>query len=200
VLMLGTAFAFVHWLDGLRADERYSLPPGSRLLETGGFKGRSREVARPELYAALADRLGIPPDAMINEYGMTELLSQYYDSDSAAGEVATKVASDRPLPLVSADRRASQSHLDALASRRHVGPPWLRVRVVDPLTLEELPDGERGLLVHHDLANAGSVAAVLTEDVGFKDERGLSLIGRVAGASPRGCSVAMDELLSQAMR
>jgi len=81
VCLLGTAFAFVHFLDWLIAHERaYRLPRGSRLMDTGGYKGRSREVPPAELRALYDDRLGIPPSRVVNEYGMTELGSQFYDS------------------------------------------------------------------------------------------------------------------------
>jgi hypothetical protein len=46
-----------------------------------------------------------------------------------------------------------------------------------------------------DLANLGSVAAIQTEDLGRVDEHGLVLEGRAVGATPRGCSIAMDLLL-----
>jgi hypothetical protein len=184
VLLLGTAFAFVHWLDGLavRGASGFRLPAGSRVLETGGFKGRSRVVPREDLYGSLADRLGIAPEWIVNEYGMTELLSQYYEAGLGTS----------PPPGV------SLAH--ALAARRLVPPPWLRFQILDPVTLAPLADGERGLVAHFDLANAGSVAAVLTEDVGRREGGGLQLFGRNPGAEPRGCSVAMDELLAAAER
>ncbi len=53
----GTAFAFVHLLDAWAGLPPLRLPRGSWLLETGGFKGRSREVSKPELYAALAENV-----------------------------------------------------------------------------------------------------------------------------------------------
>jgi len=183
VLLAGTAFAFVHWLDDAPARgagaARHRLPPGSRLFETGGFKGRSRAVPRAELYGALGARLGMAPEWMINEYGMTELLSQYYEPG-----LGVPVEAD--------------SLEGALAARRLAPPPWLRFRVLDPVTLAPVPDGERGLLCHHDLANVGSASVVLTEDVGVRRSDGLELLGRTPGAEPRGCSVAMDELLSAA--
>jgi hypothetical protein len=72
----------------------------------------------------------------------------------------------------------------------------VRTRVVDPVTLDPLPAGREGLLQHFDLANIGSVIAVQTEDVGVMQDDGFVVIGRAAGATPRGCSIAMDELLS----
>ncbi len=176
VCLLGTSFAFVHWLDALaERGERFRLPSGSRLMDTGGYKGRAREVAPAAMRAAYEERLGIPPSHQVNEYGMTELLSQYYDA--ALRDALTGVAGE---------------------PRRKLGPRWLRALVVDPETLEPLPAGETGLLRHVDLANLDSVVAVQTEDLGREVEGGFLLLGRAAGAVPRGCSIAADLLLRAA--
>lgn len=175
VCLLGTAFAFVHWLDHLAARGlRFELPSGSRIMETGGFKGRSRAVTREELYDALRERLGVPHDHIVNEYGMTEMLSQFYE------------------PVLRESRGRGPLH------RRHVPPPWVRSRILDPTTLEPVPYGEEGILHHFDLANAGSVASILTDDLALAYRDGFRLLGRVEGAEPRGCSIAMDELLTLA--
>ncbi|HEY6881915.1 MAG TPA: acyl-protein synthetase [Polyangiales bacterium] len=78
VALLGTSFAFVHALDALQ--ERFTLPVGSRIMQTGGFKGRSREVAPDAMRAWLSDTFGVPDPQIIAEYGMTELSSQLYES------------------------------------------------------------------------------------------------------------------------
>ena len=82
VCIAGTAFAFVQLLDGLSTRGVTSLPlaGGSRIMETGGFKGRTRVVERAELYAQLAWLFDIPESRIAAEYGMTELTSQYYDA------------------------------------------------------------------------------------------------------------------------
>jgi hypothetical protein len=80
VCIATTAFALVHALDVMeRNGVALQLPPSSRIMETGGFKGRTRVVTRDELYARASARLGISPDKIVAEYGMTELTSQYYD-------------------------------------------------------------------------------------------------------------------------
>ena len=56
----GTAFSFVHLLEAWADLPPLRLPRGSWLLETGGFKGRSREVSKPELYAQLARTFSRP--------------------------------------------------------------------------------------------------------------------------------------------
>lgn len=175
VCIPGTAFAFVHWLDALAsAGERYRLPPGSRVMDTGGFKGRSREVTREELYGAIGERLEVGVEWCVNEYGMTEMSSQFYDG---------AVGSALPAP-----------------GRVHAGPAWVRTRAADPETLRPLPDGEVGVLRHWDLANLHSVMAIQTADLGVTSPRGFRVLGRARGAEARGCSIAMDELLSALRR
>jgi hypothetical protein len=170
VCIPGTAFAFVHWLDALAAaGEHFHLPEGSRVMDTGGFKGRSREVTREELYSALHRHLGIAPAWCVNEYGMTEMSSQFYDG--AAGSASPP------------------------AERLHAGPAWVRTVAADPETLRPLPHGEVGVLRHHDLANLDSVAAIQTADLGFTTPEGFRVLGRARGAEARGCSIAMDDLL-----
>ncbi|MEM1058058.1 MAG: acyl-protein synthetase [Verrucomicrobiota bacterium] len=74
----GAAFSLVHYLDAYSTLDPVPLPPGSWLLETGGFKGRSRELPKDEFYQALRYLFDLPEDALWNEYGMTELSSQAY--------------------------------------------------------------------------------------------------------------------------
>ena len=167
--VVGTAFAFVHLIDALDAQGRgLRLPDGSRVMETGGFKGRSREFERPELHAAIAGALGIPTRRIVNQYGMCELGSQFYE-DSLRTGVPSPVK--RP-------------------------PPWVRTRVVDPATLADVPAGDAGVLVHYDLVNTGSVLAVQTSDAGRALEDGFVVLGRVEGAEERGCSIAADLLFA----
>lgn len=173
VCLLGTSFSFVHWTDHLReTGVTFRLPTGSRLMDTGGYKGRSREVPEDELRRTYRELLGMDTDFCVNEYGMTELSSQFYDS-------TLKHRSERGVA----------------GQRRKLAPPWVRTRVVDAETLEPAPPGSVGLLQHCDLANFGSVLMVQTEDIGREVEDGFVVLGRAAGATPRGCSIAMDDLL-----
>ncbi len=178
VCILGTAFGLVHFLDGLADRGRtLRLPPGSRLMDTGGYKGRSREVPKAELYALYAERLGIPPTHVVNEYGMTELGSQFYD-----GVLRDWCETRAPAPPVE--------------QRRKQAPPWVRVQVVDPESLAPLPAGEVGLLRFFDLTNLHTVAAVQTDDLGVERAGGFEILGRASGAEPRGCSLAVEEFVS----
>ncbi len=51
----------------------------TKVLETGGMKGRKKEMTRDELYGILKKQLGT--EVMYSEYGMTEMLSQAYGAD-----------------------------------------------------------------------------------------------------------------------
>ncbi|MDD5351442.1 MAG: hypothetical protein PHQ12_14620 [Chthoniobacteraceae bacterium] len=77
VLVLGTALAFLHVFERL-GGERLDLAPGSLAMETGGYKGTGRTLAKAELYTQFGRTLGLGPDAILNEYSMTELSSQWY--------------------------------------------------------------------------------------------------------------------------
>jgi len=77
LLVLGTALSFLHLFERLGNDPA-RLAPGSMAMETGGYKGTGRTLTKPELYAQFSKTLGLAPDAILNEYSMTELSSQWY--------------------------------------------------------------------------------------------------------------------------
>lgn len=52
----------------------------ARIIETGGMKGRRKELTKAELHAALKNGLNCPN--ISSEYGMTELLSQGYSKEN----------------------------------------------------------------------------------------------------------------------
>lgn len=167
LLLLGTAFSFVHLLDAMaERNLRLKLPAGSQVLETGGYKGRSRSLPKMELHRMITERLGVPAENILCEYGMSELSSQAYDSASP------------------------RSKVQGLMSQRVFRfPPWARARVVSPETGTEVADGETGLLQVFDLANVFSVMAIQTEDLAVRRGAGFELIGRAQLAEPRGCSL-----------
>ncbi len=77
----GTAFHFLHLLDSwatVPKKPKLQLPKGSWVLETGGFKGRSREIPKHELYTQLSRAFMLKTNFIWNEYGMSELSSQAY--------------------------------------------------------------------------------------------------------------------------
>jgi len=169
VLVLTTGLALAAWLEALGSANgdvaSLNLPAGSIVFETGGSKGHSRALGRPELLAGVTRHLGLPSEQVVREYGMTELTSQLY----------TRV-------------------LDGGDPDLFVPPPWVRVRILDPETLEEAPAGTVGLVALFDLANLGAAIHLLTEDLGVLEAGGLRLVGRARGAELRGCSLTAEEM------
>ncbi len=166
VALLGASYGFVHLFDGLGAS-RLALPPGSVVMPTGGFKGRSREVEPAAFHAMLQEHLGVMREQIVGEYGMTELSSQAYEA-----------------------------HREGVSPGVFRAPPWMRVNAVDPDRLTPLPQGEVGLLRVVDLANLGSALAIQTADLGRVTTEGFEVLGRAPGATPRGCARALDAALS----
>jgi hypothetical protein len=167
--LLGASFSFVHLMDEMgRVGKSFSLPAGSRLFDTGGFKGQSRELGPDEFYDQLSAAFGVARGDCINMYGMTELSTQFYDWGN---ETCPSVKS---------------------------GPHWIRSRVINPLTGQDVPRGDTGVLAHCDLAHFNIVTTILTEDAGIEVDDGFLLLGRADGAEAQGCSMAVEEFLKAA--
>lgn len=73
--IFGTALAFLALFERM-GRERVRLPRGSFAFETGGYKGSGRDIPKERLYGMFREFLGLPANAVWNEYGMTELSSQ----------------------------------------------------------------------------------------------------------------------------
>lgn len=170
LIVLATAFALVGLLDTL-GNARIRVPDRTAVMVTGGFKGKTRELSREALYAGVAHAFGIPERHLVGEYGMTELSSQFYEGTLPGAEL-------RGEPGV------------------YLPPPWMRVEAVDPVTLEPVASGQIGIARIIDLANVDSAVVVQTEDLVRERGGGIELFGRRPGASARGCSLAVEALLS----
>jgi len=165
VTIFGTAFSFLQLLDFLAERQlRLALPKGSQVMETGGYKNRSRILPKNELHAFITRQLGVGRDNIICEYGMSELSSQAYDLE---------------IQPPSAILHARAFHF----------PPWARVKIISPESGCEVAEGEPGIVRVLDLANVFSVAAIQTEDLGVRRGDGFELLGRAQLAEPRGCSL-----------
>ena len=173
VALLGTSFAFVHALDAL-GDTRFALPEGSRIMQTGGFKGKAREVAPLAMRAWLSASFGVPEPFIVAEYGMTELSSQLYETTLREAALGL-----------------------AVGERALWAPPWVRALPVHGERLVPVSEGEQGLVRLDDAANLDSVVSIQTADVAQRGARGLTLLGRASGAVARGCSITADELLGR---
>ncbi len=166
VLLLGTALAFLHLFERLDG-RRLELPLGSLAWETGGYKGSGRLLTKEELYARFEAHLGLPADAVWNEYGMTELSSQAYARGFGRPHECPPwlrgVVIDPATNLPAAPGAVGMLRLFDLANVGSV----LAVQTQD-------------LAVAHG-----------------GDGGAFELLGRDPAAVPRGCSRAADEQLSQ---
>lgn len=71
VLLIGVTYALLDLVEIQKFDLQHTI-----IMETGGMKGRRREMIREELHEILCSGFGVP--TIHSEYGMTELLSQAY--------------------------------------------------------------------------------------------------------------------------
>ncbi len=82
VLLLGVSFALLELAENNQLDLSDVI-----VMETGGMKGRRKELTREELHAIFTSRLGVKK--IHSEYGMTELLSQGYSKGDSLFETPT---------------------------------------------------------------------------------------------------------------
>ena len=72
-LLIGVTYALLDFADKFPINLNNTI-----VMETGGMKGRRKEITREEVHVQLKDRLGLTD--IHSEYGMTELLSQAYSA------------------------------------------------------------------------------------------------------------------------
>jgi hypothetical protein len=158
LLLFGPAFSFLHWLDS--RESFYKLPNESRIMETGGYKGRSRELPKNEFHGLLSERLGVPESHIVCEYGMCELSSQAYDRKAGTNK-----------------------------ERAFRFPDWARPIIINTETGAPCEAAETGLLRIIDLANVYSSIGIQTQDLARSIEDGFELLGRAQTSELRGCSL-----------
>ncbi len=174
VLVMGATFGWVHVFDFCKAQGiKFKLAEGSRFLDGGGYKGKSREMTKEEYFKLAGEISGIHPAYLLNSYGMSESQSIFPDN-------------------------ALYNYLNGNESepRYKMTPAWARVVMVDPETLDPLPKGEKGLVKIYSLSNIHTVMALQTDDIGHEIGSGFEVVGRAMGAESRGCSIAMDEIVN----
>jgi len=103
-ILIGVTFALLDFADVFQMKLKHTL-----VMETGGMKGRKKEITREEVHAQLKQRLGL--DEVHSEYGMTELLSQAY---------ATKDGIYSPPPWMKMMVRAEDDPLQVIAGEESI--------------------------------------------------------------------------------
>ncbi len=78
ILLIGVTFGLLDWAESAQDLTFLGDLPQLVVMETGGMKGRRKELLREEVHDILTDRMGV--QTIHSEYGMTELLSQAYST------------------------------------------------------------------------------------------------------------------------
>lgn len=109
-ILIGVTYALLDFL------EQYQLDfPELIVMETGGMKGKRKEMVREELHEILKSGFGV--NAIHSEYGMTELLSQAYSSGNGIFDcpnwmrIVLRDTND-PLTLLNADQTGGINVID----------------------------------------------------------------------------------------
>jgi len=109
-LLIGVTFALLDFI------ENYKISfPQLIVMETGGMKGRRKEMIREELHEQLCNGFGV--DAIHSEYGMTELLSQAYSKGNGIFncppwmKIITRDTND-PISILKDDRAGGINVID----------------------------------------------------------------------------------------
>ena len=168
ILLIGVTFALLDWAESGRDLRFLARHPNLIVMETGGMKGRRKELLREEVHEVLKERFGIPH--VHSEYGMTELLSQAY----SLGEGVF-----RPSPTLR-------------VFLRDINDPFH----ILPFTPTNQPGLRRsGGINVVDLANLDSCSFIETQDLGqyVGDEGEFRVIGRFDNSDVRGCNLMVVE-------
>ena len=110
VLLIGVSFALLDLVEHTTFNLKHTI-----VMETGGMKGRRKELIRAELHAILKKGFGVTH--IHSEYGMTELLSQAYSkSDGIYStppwmKVVTRDTED-PLTLIDGNKAGGLNIID----------------------------------------------------------------------------------------
>ncbi|WP_375562440.1 acyl transferase [Bernardetia sp. OM2101] len=192
VLLLGVTFALLDFADFLTENyPNYSLPKTQQfeentikneiiVMETGGMKGRKKEMVREEVHSVLKKAFGV--SAIDSEYGMTELLSQGY-----------------------ALKNTNQNNLKNNNENTEIWfqtPSCLKIIIRDtndPFDLKKIESMNNSISNHQiqsgainviDLANVESCAFIETQDLGKINAKGeFQVLGRFDYSDVRGCNL-----------
>ena len=110
VLLIGVSFALLNLVES----EKFNLQ-NTVIMETGGMKGRRKEVTRKELHQTLTEGFGV--DLIHSEYGMTELLSQGYSKGNGIFETPPWMKilirdTEDPLTILGAEKTGGLNVID----------------------------------------------------------------------------------------
>ncbi len=167
VLLIGVTFAL---LDLAESGEDLSFMEKLKdrliVMETGGMKGRRKELLREEVHEILTSAFGI--EKIHSEYGMTELLSQGYSKGDGIFELPKTMK----------------------VLLREINDPFKIIPTTSFTNRNERTLVRGGINVV-DLANIDSCCFIETQDLGAynTENQSFSIIGRFDNSDIRGCNL-----------
>ena len=157
-LLIGVTFALLDFAEQFDMHLNKTI-----IMETGGMKGRRKEITREEVHLTLKKKLGL--HQVHSEYGMTEILSQAY----ARGDGFFKCPPWMKVLV------------------RDEDDPF----IIKKPSISLLP--ETGVINIIDLANIYSCAFIATDDLGRLHHNGsFEVLGRCDNSEVRGCSLLVN--------
>ncbi len=155
-LLIGVTYALLDFAEAYPMQLKHTI-----VMETGGMKGRRKEMTRQEVHAVLQQQLGV--SLVHSEYGMTELLSQAYSKGDGIFHCPgwMKILlrdEDDPFNIITATDAQNKS--------------------------------QTGLINVIDLANINSCCFIATDDIGkLHANESFEVLGRADISDVRGCSL-----------
>ena len=167
-ILIGVTFALLDFAG------KYSLRlEHTTIMETGGMKGRRKEMIREEVHAILKKSFDVP--VIHSEYGMTELLSQAYSKGNGIFHCP---------PWMKMLIRDDEDPLSVVSSQTSVGS---RQSSVDSHQSSLIARGGINII---DLANIYSCSFIATDDAGkLYSDGNFEVLGRIDNSDIRGCSL-----------
>jgi len=153
-VLLGVTYALVDFAEEYPMKLQHTI-----VMETGGMKGRKKELTRAELHAFLKNNLGV--DSIHAEYGMTELQSQAYSK----GEGIFRPSSTMKVLL-----RSTDDPFEVWESHEYPGKTGA-INVIDLANEDSI-----AFIATDDLGR-------------FTGDGGFEILGRIDNADLRGCSL-----------
>lgn len=164
ILLIGVTFALLDWAESTTDLSFLANSNQVIVMETGGMKGRRKELLREEVHEVLTQRLGV--QAIHSEYGMTELLSQAYST----GEGLFRPGATMRVFV------------------RDINDPFS----IYPSDYKRPGSRSTGGINVIDLANLDSCSFIETQDLGqYGPENTFRVMGRFDNSDIRGCNLLM---------
>ena len=196
ILLVGTSLLFKSLLEQLRLKKikQLVLPKDSAIMQTGGFKNEKETISPARLKQELGSFFALRPEKILDQYGMSETGTQFYDYYEINKSLNKKT--NKNFNKENNEENNKKNNSSNFVYREKLIPHWCQIRILDPRNLKrELPVFETGLIAIYDLTNLDSCAFILTEDLGFKTTQNtFQVVGRVAQADLKGCSLNYQEL------